>query len=357
VDGPRTQPSACCTAMSSIIRMNSPDLDRTRPMTRVVIGVPSRLHFGLLGWGPMARRQFGGVGLMIEKPGIDLVAEPASEWRFDGALADRVRDLVGQIIDRRRDDQADALAWSPARIQIITAPPEHVGLGVGTQLSLAVVRALLDIAGNHIPSLESLARLSGRGRRSGIGLHGFLHGGLIVDGGRRDDAHPPPLVARVRFPEEWSVLTVQPPGPPGRHGTDEIQAFSGLPALPQQITERLCRLVLLGILPAIVEKDLASFGASLSELQEHVGAAFAPVQGGTYATPQSEAIIAKLGRLGMVGAGQSSWGPTLYAFGSVSEFERTTISSGLVKEFGLDPSALGWTRAANHGAVIRRLDG
>ena len=41
------------------------------------------------------------------------------------------------------------------------------------------------------PSLETLARLSGRGRRSGIGLHGFFHGGLIVDGGRRDEAIPP----------------------------------------------------------------------------------------------------------------------------------------------------------------------
>jgi beta-ribofuranosylaminobenzene 5'-phosphate synthase len=271
-------------------------------------------------------------------------------------LADRVRDLIGEVIDRGRADLPETLAWSAARIQIITAPPEHVGLGVGTQLSLAIVRALLDLAGNRDPSLETLARLSGRGRRSGIGLHGFLHGGLIVDGGRRDEAHPPPMVARVMFPEEWSVLTVQPPGPRGRHGADEIQAFSALPALPDRITEQLCRLVLLGILPAVVEKDLASFGASLSELQEHVGRAFAPMQGGTYATPQSEAVIAKLGQLGMVGAGQSSWGPTLYAFGTLSEPEQIAISALLVKEFGLGPSHVGWTRAANHGADIRRFD-
>jgi beta-RFAP synthase len=164
-------------------------------------------------------------------------------------------------------------------------------------------------------------------------------------------------VAQFVFPEEWSVLTVRPPGPRGRHGADEIQAFSALPALPDHITERLCRLVLLGILPAVLEEDLASFGASLCELQEHVGAAFAPMQGGTYATPQSEALIARLGRLGMVGAGQSSWGSTLYAFGSLSEVERTAISTLLVMEFGLESSHLGWTRAANHGALIRRLDG
>jgi beta-ribofuranosylaminobenzene 5'-phosphate synthase len=337
--------------------MSFPEPDCIKPMTRLVIQAPSRLHFGLLGWGPTAPRQFGGVGLMIDKPGLELVAERASEWHFEGDLADRVRDLVGSVIDRRRPDLPDALEWSPARIHIITAPPEHMGLGVGTQLSLAVVRALLDLAGNHDPSLETLAKLSGRGRRSGIGLHGFLHGGLIVDGGRRDDVHPPPLVARLSFPEEWSVLAVQPPGPRGRHGAEEIQAFSALRALPDRITERLCRLILLGILPAVVEKDLASFGASLSELQEHVGRAFAPMQGGTYATPQSEAVVARLGRLGMVGAGQSSWGSTLYAFGSLSEPERTAISGLLVKEFELDPSHLGWTRAANHGAEIHRFDG
>src|SRR4051794_34135707 len=141
-----------------MFRMSFPEPDCIKPMTRLVIQASSRLHFGLLGWGPTARRQFGGVGLMIDKPGLELVAEPASEWRFEGPLADRVRELVGQIIDRRRTDLPDALARSPARIQIITAPPEHVGLGVGTQLSLAVVRALLHLAGNHDHSLETLAR-------------------------------------------------------------------------------------------------------------------------------------------------------------------------------------------------------
>ena len=210
--------------------------------------------------------------------------------------------------------------------------------------------ALLHLAGNHDPSLETLATLSGRGRRSGIGLHGFLHGGLIVDGGRRDEAHPPPLVARMRFPEEWSVLTVQPPGPRGRHGAEEIQAFSALPALPDRITERLCRLVLLGILPAVVEKDLASFGASLSELQEHVGRAFAPMQGGivrntSIRSRSSPSLIA----WDWSAPARARGVPTLYAFGSLSEVEQNALSALLVKEFGLEQSHLAWTRAANHG--------
>ena len=40
-------------------------------MTRCRLRTPSRLHFGLFGWGPEARRQFGGVGLMVDDPGLE----------------------------------------------------------------------------------------------------------------------------------------------------------------------------------------------------------------------------------------------------------------------------------------------
>ena len=62
-------------------------------MTQFRIRTASRLHFGLLGWGPQAARQFGGVGLMIEAPGIELVAGTAPNWSSAGPLADRVQEL------------------------------------------------------------------------------------------------------------------------------------------------------------------------------------------------------------------------------------------------------------------------
>jgi beta-ribofuranosylaminobenzene 5'-phosphate synthase len=324
-------------------------------MTRVRIRTASRLHFGLLGWGPRAIRQFGGVGLTIEDPGIDLIAEPARQWSFEGPLADRVRNIVHLVQERGSSGLDTPIEFAPAKLRVVAAPPEHVGLGVGTQLSLAVVRALWELASVQEPSVEGLARLSGRGRRSGIGLHGFLRGGLIVDGGRRDEVRPPPLVANVSFPEDWSILTVQPPGPRGRHGPDEIQAFADLPPLTEPTSDQLCRLVLLGIVPSVVERDLPAFGEAVHELQMKVGAAFAPVQGGIFASPRSEAIIADMGRQGLVGAGQSSWGPTLFAFGILSESDQACVTGHLVDEFGMEPSRVNWTRAANHGALLTRL--
>ncbi len=316
---------------------------------RLRIRTPSRLHFGLLGWSPQATRQFGGVGLMVESPRLELTAEPASAWSVEGPLAARVQQVVDHL---RVQEREEGFVLTPARIRIRSAPVEHVGLGAGTQLSLAVTRVVLNLAGVTDPSVELLARLTGRGSRSGIGLHGFCRGGLIVDGGRNRETGIPPLLCRIPFPEDWSVLIVQPPGPRGLHGPDEVRAFASLPPIAPDVTNWLCRLVLLGILPAVLEHDLAAFGAAVSELQAQVGACFAPVQGGPYAAPQASAIMAELTGLGFVGIGQSSWGPTLFGFAPASQVDLGMAVARIRQRFGLDEPAVFCTRADNQGAII-----
>jgi len=159
---------------------------------RLLVRTPSRLHFGLLGWGPEAARQFGGLGLMIEDPAIALTAELGSPPLVQGPLADRVQRVLRFLGNRLAERGIPVRAM---RIRIVEAPPEHVGLGVGTQLSLAIVAAVHRLEGAGLPSAQDLARLAGRGQRSGIGLHGFQRGGFLVDGGRKADRDVPPLVA------------------------------------------------------------------------------------------------------------------------------------------------------------------
>jgi beta-ribofuranosylaminobenzene 5'-phosphate synthase len=318
--------------------------------TRVLVRTPSRLHFGLLGWGPGSRRRFGGLGLMIESPAIELTVEPASTQAIRGPLAERAERILGILRDRL-SQQGSQLP--PLSIRTAHAPPEHVGLGVGTQLSLALAAAVLRLAGARSPSAEFLAQLTSRGRRSGIGLHGFHHGGLIVDGGRKDEAGIPPLLARLTFPESWSVLVIQPPGRHGLYGPDEVRAFEGLVPPSERMTERLCRIVLLDILPAVAERDLAGFGGALEELQADVGASFAPAQGGPFNSPRAAEIISALHQAGFVGCGQSSWGPTLYAFSDRPRAEVASLAEGLRGRLGLEHSAVIVTRAADHGAAIQ----
>ncbi len=277
--------------------------------------------------------------------------------RRRGTLRVRTSTRVQHLIEHlQRKSRAAGVILPSAHITVVSAPPEHVGLGVGTQLCLAVTRAVCLLAGMEDLAVDDLARWADRGRRSGIGLHGFQHGGLVVDGGRRNEADIPPLLARLAFPEEWSILIVRPPGESGLHGPDEKRAFSSLTPFTQNVTDSLCRLVLLEILPAVLERDLPAFGAALGELQAHVGACFAPAQGGIYATDRAARIVDELRNLGFVGVGQSSWGPTLYAFSSPPEQELSLLASRLRQQFGLDQKSIFLTRAACHGATFRYDD-
>ncbi len=267
------------------------------PGLRIV--TPSRLHFGLLAWGEEHPRQFGSVGLMIERPGLEIRAKPSPTWSAAGPLGERALGVARRVLDALA---SEGRALEPLHIAVERASREHVGLGTGTQLSLAVARLLLAAAREPRPSAERLAALAGRGRRSGIGLHGFIGGGLLVDGGRSPDSDVPPLLCRLEFPHDWSVLVLVPPLGHGLAGTDERHAFERLASLPTRTVERLCRLVLLELLPAAAERDLDEFGSALSQLQDEVGRSFAPIQGGIFAHAQSEDIAA-----GMRGSGSSEW--------------------------------------------------
>jgi beta-ribofuranosylaminobenzene 5'-phosphate synthase len=318
-------------------------------MTRLRLRTPSRLHFGLLGWGPEAPRQFGGVGLMIDAPGIELTAQPADHWHARGPLAERALRVAERVANcfEHQGISVDCLHFN-----IKCAAPEHVGLGTGTQLGLAVARLITMSTGQADVPVVQLAGLAGRGLRSGIGLHGFAVGGLIVDGGRGSESAVPPLLARFAFPAEWSVLVVVPEGLTGLHGPDEQRAFATLPAIPASATDRLCGLILLRLLPSIVEGDLPQFGVALAEIQRLVGQSFAPAQGGLYARPELEPVVTHLRAEGLHGVGQSSWGPTLYGFSQESEDARWRILERLRTRFGLRPESAFWTRANNEGARV-----
>ena len=151
-------------------------------MTRVETG--SRLHFGLLRPPPAdGQRGFGGCGLMIEAPAVRVAVEPATEWSAVGPAADRALAVARRV----------AADW-PHRVIVEACPPEHVGLGVGTQLSLAVARAVSRSLGRPDDVPVEPARLTDRGARSAIGSHGFEHGGFLVDGGKRGTDALAPLI-------------------------------------------------------------------------------------------------------------------------------------------------------------------
>jgi hypothetical protein len=85
-----------------------------------------------------------------------------------------------------------------------------------------------------------------------------------------------------------------------------------MPPPPERDAERVAHLVLMALLPAVADGDLATFGAALSAIQAINGRWFAPVQGGTFAPGPSEELVRNMADWGASGVGQSSWGPAVY---------------------------------------------
>lgn len=317
------------------------------------IETASRLHLGLLSFSDDEPRIFGGLGLMIAEPRVVIEAGPSPDWSAEGPQADRVLELAKRV---SADLSLNTLAKPvPLAFRVIALPAPHTGLGVGTQLALATARLVAVAQGCDDVPLERLARITGRGRRSAIGFHGFQAGGFLVDGGIRRDRPevPAPRLFRADFPLEWRILVVNPPCSDAIADAREIEAFKNLPAFDPGSAGRMCKIVLLEILPALIEHDLKAFQTGVSALQDRVGACFAPAQGGKFRSPQAAAIAAELGRLGLGGIGQSSWGPAIYAFAGPETADLEPIALELANRFSLPESDVFITRADNHGARIR----
>jgi beta-RFAP synthase len=316
----------------------------------------SRLHFGLFSLlaeagqeqPALACRQFGGVGLMIELPGIELTVERAKTWSAEGPLAARALDFA-RTYARLPEINGEF------RICIQSSAPEHAGLGTGTQLALAVASALDwlgEMTGNTV---EEMAACIGRGKRSAIGVHGFERGGFIVEAGKKAGTAISPLLVRRDFPREWRILLVTPRELQGTHGAQELDAFATLTSTPgdNRTTDYLCRLVLLSMLPALIEKDLVVFGEAVYEFNRLVGEMFRPTQGGVYSHSRGDAIVKCLRDAGVHGVGQSSWGPTIFAF--VHPEQSLRIRNHLIAKNLAAPEEITTTWGCNRGARIESI--
>ena len=309
----------------------------------VSVGVAARLHLGFLDLHGGLGRRFGGIGLALEEPRTVLDLSRGETDVAEGPQAERALRYLGIL--------AKALALpSGHNVSVRQAIPAHAGLGSGTQLALAVAAALRRLHG-LTPDVKADAVRLDRAARSGLGAGLFLAGGLALDGGRAGDGPPAPTIARLSFPEEWRVLLILDPSRQGAHGAEEAEAFNLLPEFPAALAAHLCRIAVMQALPAAAERDLAGFGRAITEIQTHVGDHFSPVQGGRYASPEVAAVLDLLARNGVEGYGQSSWGPTGFAFLASQEEAglKYDLALPLASRSGLELKVV---RGRNSGAAV-----
>jgi beta-RFAP synthase len=317
-------------------------------LSRVVATAPARLHLGFLDLEGGLGRRFGSLGLTVEGLATQLCVEPAPAFLVEGqGELDRCRRMLDRL----------AAAWDlpPMRVTIDRIIPAHAGLGSGTQLALALGVAAARLAGRDT-SLGVIAGLLQRGSRSGVGIGAFEQGGFILDGGKGIDGAPPPVTARLAFPEAWRLLLIFDLGQEGLHGDGEDRAFRELPPSTPALAAHVCRLVLMRLLPGIAEADLAAVGSAIGEIQRAVGDHFAPAQNGRFVSPAVSAVLAWLEAQGVAGIGQSSWGPTGFAILPDAD------SAGMLcreaeRRFGTAHEKLRFmvTRARNRGAEVKAV--
>jgi beta-ribofuranosylaminobenzene 5'-phosphate synthase len=326
-------------------------------MIRVCTG--SRLHFGLFslpllelsGWKTheaaewLSRRQFGGIGMMIEEPRIDLTVESSKSWSSKGRHPERAIQFAQAYCKH-------AGVKAAFRLHIESAAPEHMGLGTGTQVGLAIARAIAELTDQPNRDAVALAHCVKRGLRSAIGVHGFEQGGLIVEGGKETGNLISPLVVRHAVPDEWRIVLITPCDLIGIHGAFEIKAFARMEheQRDQRATETLCRIVLLNLLPALIERDLEAFGDAVYDFNRRVGEMFQAAQGGIYANARIGEIIKIIRELGVWGVGQSSWGPTIFAF--VEADQAAHLCDRLIANGAIATDEILITSPRNRGAEI-----
>ncbi|MEM2914931.1 MAG: beta-ribofuranosylaminobenzene 5'-phosphate synthase [Candidatus Bathyarchaeia archaeon] len=321
----------------------------------MLIETPSRLHFTLIDLNGKLGRIDGGVGVALEYPKVVLKAKHARELKISPNY-EIVRTAVKKVGEKFK-------ITGKFDIRIIESIPQHVGLGSGTQLSLATGLSLAKLENMEI-SIRKLAEAVNRGGTSGIGVAAFQRGGFLLDCGHSfgskgqkqsflpshfSGAPPAPLLLRYKFPEDWIFVVAKPNVKKRIHGLKESKIFSQFCPIREVEVERLSRLILMKLLPSLVEKDIIIFGSALTEVQK-IGFKKIEVKLQDPIVKQTMEFMVKNGAYG---SGMSSFGPTVYGLvlGEKHAKELTLATQEFVR------SKIGgkvfYSRCRNKGADVR----
>ena len=308
------------------------------------ITTPSRLHLTLIDMNASIGRVDGSIGITLDAPVIKIECKKYDIVEITGR-SEHIDRMVKSVNALLPDGEG-------IQIRVEEDYPSHIGLGSGTQAALASGMAVNELYGLGL-DVHEIAVKMGRGGASGIGVAAFERGGFILDGGHKfsekkaflpsaaSKLPPAPVLLRSDFPD-WDILLAIP-GQKGASQKNEVNIFQEKCPIPLHEIESLSHLILMQLLPSLFEKDIVTFGRSINAIQE-LGFKKREVE----LQPVSRDLMHVLRDSGAYGAGMSSFGPTVYAFGEdMKNLEKiaSDILGGKGKVFR--------TKARNKGATIR----
>jgi beta-ribofuranosylaminobenzene 5'-phosphate synthase len=320
---------------------------------RVIVETPSRIHLTLTDLTGASSRVDGGIGIALEEPNIIVEGERSRDLLVEGENADRAEVAARAVIEK--------LGLGGARLSVRSSYRLHTGLGGGTQLGIAIGKAICELYDRKISARE-IAMMINRGGTSGIGTAAFEMGGFIVDGGHSfgpgkqkadfrpssasQGISPPPVIARHDFPEGWKIVLAMPNLPKGAHGRTELDVFKEYCPVPMADVHELCYQILVRMVPSVVEEDLEGFGSAINRIQD---LGFKKVEVGLQ-HPIVRELMTRMREASAACSGLSSFGPTVYAITDSYARDVEAAAREAMHEVG---GEILITRSRNTGAMVR----
>ncbi len=246
---------------------------------------------------------------MIDDPITEVIVRRADRFSGSQIAADRVL-----AIAQRYRHQFKLSALPACQIEITRRPAAHTGLGTGTQLAMAVAEAICRLLNPPLSDETIAFRIANRGRRSAVGIHGYLRGGLIYE----DTDHTSelnPIQQRLEIPKPWCVAILRPVGETSTiSGEVEVNQFAKLRPTTAEQRARFRKQITEDMFPAIQRGDFDAFSDVVHQYNRDSGRLFESVQQGPYNGHAVTSLVDTLRRNGVKGVGQSSWGPSVFAW-------------------------------------------
>jgi beta-ribofuranosylaminobenzene 5'-phosphate synthase len=314
----------------------------------IQVVTPSRLHITLIDLNGALGRIDGGVGLTLDYPSIRINAKKDAQLSVSGTteFAERIKSAASAVLTQYN--------INGVAIDMVQEYPNHVGLGSGTQVALAVGTAISELYDLNLGP-TTIAKLTGRGGTSGIGVAAYEFGGFLVDGGHKDKREflpssasgkfgPGPIIARHDFPDWVIVLAI--PNLRGASDKREIDVFQKQCPLPLNEVQELCHIILMEMLPAVVEHDIESFGRSINQVQT-LGFKRRELE----LQPFCAHLVQFMRENGAIGAGMSSFGPVVYGI-TEGKQQLKAVESYLNDSIG---GKVRQVKAQNTGAYVQEI--
>jgi beta-ribofuranosylaminobenzene 5'-phosphate synthase len=272
---------------------------------RVFVETGSRLHAGFYYAGNEWNVNWGSAGFYIKDPSF--VAE----------FSHGNNEIIGpDFISNKVITISKLLNVEGYKVKVLSYIPEHVGLGSGTQIDLAIFNAFKRLFNLKVDKSDLIKKLN-IGIFSGIGYLLFYNGGFAADSGSPSKIEPKPLI-QIKIPEKWRFVYVIPELRRGLTFNEEENIMKN-PWNPSEGVKKLMSYGLLRLATGIIREDIEDTLEGLRMMQEGTGIYFSKIQGGQFREDVAK-ITSELWRSRMIMA-QSSWGPTLYTIARDNEAE------------------------------------